>query len=111
MTGKLNDLVNIFKSKYTKEDLTDSLSQFDFITLSDDQEQFTYNLSEQLTLISILNLPHSLNRGDIINLLKLDGDYLRFYKKSLFWVLVTEDKDLVNKLEVTLKEDLIVIFN
>jgi hypothetical protein len=84
-----------------------ALEAFDFLQISEDQETVTYNLSDKLTIISILNLPHTLSKAELTNLFKIEG-VLRFYKKSLFWVLVTEDLDMVKQVEARLKEDIIV---
>jgi hypothetical protein len=106
MSFKIKDLALLLKSKYAKDDITEALFSLNFVTVSDDFDHVTYDLPDSLTIISLLNIPFSLNQDELLQLLEVDN-YTRFYKKSLFWLLVGDSIDIV-KLTTRLKGDLIV---
>jgi hypothetical protein len=107
---KLNDLIPLLKSTQKKEKILEILKTFKFLQFSEDNEQASYTLPEQFTIISLLNIPHTLSKADLEKLFEINpSNYSRFNKKSLFWILVTEDQEFVKQLEAKLKEANLIV--
>ena len=66
----------------------------DFIKISEDNETITYDLPEGLTVFSILNFPAKMSKKEVEKSIELDNlQFSRLYKKSLYWILATNDKE------------------
>jgi hypothetical protein len=107
LSFKLKDLVILLKSRYSKDDITEALFSFNFLTISDDFEHVTYTLGDHFKTISLLNVPQGMTKDDLEKELGTnDKDYVRFYKKSMCWVLVHEGN--IDGLIGRLNSDIIV---
>lgn len=108
MSFKVNDLLllkDIFKYVTEKETLLNCLKACDFIKLSNNQETVSYDLPDGLTVFSILNFPPKKTKEEIAKLIELDNlSYSRLYRKSLYWILVTNDKETVICSQNSLRE-------
>lgn len=99
MSFKVSDLLmskDISKYVTEKETLLTCLKACDFFKFSDNDETVTYDLPEGLTVFSILNFPSKKTKEEISKLIELDNlPYSRLYRKSLYWILATNDKETV----------------
>lgn len=97
MSIKISDLLTIKEiTKYVtdKDVLISCLKQCDFLKLSDNLETAVYELPEGFTVFSILNFPAKMTKEEVAKSIELDNlSYSRLYKKSLYWILVTNDKE------------------
>lgn len=63
-------------------------------------------MSENLTYFNFLNIPGKLTRDEVLTAFSLNTDtdkFSRFYKKYLYWQLVSENKEFCDEFEQRLK--------
>ena len=100
-TIKIDDLLNQKEiSKYIK-DKTELISiikkhcEF-FKFLETDDEYISYNIPDNNTIFSILNIPPKLKKEEVYkNLELINLKYNRLYKNGFYWNLSTTDKETV----------------
>jgi len=81
-----------------------ALESLHFLKVEDDKVK--YILSDTLAYFNFLNIPGKLPKDEIAKALNLNehtDKYSRFYKKYLYWLLVSEDREFCEKFEKTLK--------
>ncbi|MCQ2820343.1 MAG: hypothetical protein MJ252_24005 [archaeon] len=91
---------------FVNEDkFTDILSKIDFLKVSEDKQTVTYELDSNITVFQILNIPFLMGKQEVIKRLELTNlIYSRLYKKSLYWILSTNDKETQICAKNTLRE-------
>ena len=93
LSFKVTDLLSIKEvSKYTseKDELIPLLSKIDYIKLSENKERVSILIPENFAVFSLLNVPQKMTEEELIKLISIPKEnFLRIYKKSLFWVIVT----------------------
>ena len=83
-------------SKYITEKgkFVSLLKQCEFLKISDDNETITYDISDDFTAYSILNIPTKMSKEEVKDKIELINlKYERLYKSSFYWILVTHDKE------------------
>ena len=106
---KLADLLSqpeISKYIKSKEELISLISKnCEFFTLTENKEEIQYNLPENMTLFSILNIPQKMPKEEVKHHLELINlQYNRLYKKGFYWFLSTIDKETVICVQNSLRE-------
>lgn len=94
----------ISKITNDKENLVKCLEKLSYTHVSD-KDSVKLNISSEFNVFSLVNLPLNVNEEKLqqaIPLLK-EKAYLRFYKKSIFWIIILDKADDANKLEEQLK--------
>ena len=97
---KIDDLI-IQKeiSKYIKDknELISIIKKFcEFFTLSEKEEYITYNIPDNMSVFSILNIPPKLKKEEVYkNLELINLQYNRLYKIGFYWNISTTDKETV----------------
>ena len=122
LEASLNDIANspelskILENNNSdkKEELSKLINSLNFLSINkDNSDEVKLVVNENLTLFSLLNLPFSINQKTLLEQLPLlkenyeNGKIQRIYKKSLFWVIITEDEELIPKIEEYLKSSTI----
>lgn len=89
VTVELNKLFNGDKTKFLEV-----LKEIDYLAINEDEQTIKLKISEGIHVISIINTPHTWKSDDITS--KILNDKMekvkRFYKKSMFWYIVTDSK-------------------
>jgi hypothetical protein len=97
---KLKEIQKLFS---TKELLAHALNSIDYIKVTDDK--MYYVLSDKVVYISFLNIPGKLSKDDTVKILNIldESKITRFYKKYLYWQLVSENVEYCDEIEKTLR--------
>jgi hypothetical protein len=75
------------------------------INVNEDYSKCQINISDKLVYYQFINIPPEYNIERVKLLLDIkDDDYLRLYKSSIFWVLISDKDDFNQKLEKALKD-------
>lgn len=94
---KVNDLLNVKEiSNITKDKnrLIEILKKFDNIKLAEDNESGNFIIDENIVVFSFINVPQKMTREEVAVKLGVDlQSGSRFYKRSLFWILVTTQSE------------------
>lgn len=97
LTFKISDLLQIkeiTKIINTREKIVETLSKIPFLKIEEDQETVSYIIHDDIIIYKMLNFPWKMTKDDIAKKLEiLDLKYERFYKSSIYWILVTNDKE------------------
>lgn len=97
MTVKVSDLLTLKEiAKYIteKDVLLSCLKKCDFLKVAENGETAVYEIPEGFTVFSILNFPAKMTKQEVEKAIELDNlSFSRLYKKSLYWVLATNDKE------------------
>jgi hypothetical protein len=79
-------------AKFTseKEELISLLSMIDYIKLSENKEIASIIIPENFAVFSLLNVPQKMSEEELIKVISIPKEnFVRIYKKSLFWVIIT----------------------
>ena len=106
---KIDDLLlqkEITTYIHTKEKLIEIFEKYcEFFKFSEDKEKVQYILPDGMTVFSILNIPHKLNKEEVKHHIELINlQYNRLYKKGFYWFLSTIDKETVICVQNSLRE-------
>ena len=75
------------------------------INVNEDYSKCQINISDKLVYYQFINIPPEYNIERVKLLLDIkDDDYLRLYRSSIFWVLISDKDDFNQKLEKALKD-------
>lgn len=86
----LKDISNLYKSK---DKLIEKLSQLPYIKLSEDKESGSFIIDDKIVVFSFINVPQKMNKEEVMSKLNIEtSTAVRFYKRSLFWILVTSQE-------------------
>lgn len=98
LEANIADLLTITEISKIEPDifkLNELLINISFLTV--DVDVIRLSIHEDLNVFSIVNLPHSFNTKSLYELIPLlkekETSVRRIYKKSLFWIIVTESKE------------------
>ena len=99
-TLKIDDLLTQKEiSKYItkKEELVEILKKFcEFFKFLEGGEVISYNLPENMSVFSILNIPSKMKKEEVKqNLELINLKYNRLYKRGFYWILSTLDKETI----------------
>jgi len=103
----LKEISKLFETKEILYSYLLHLSKLDnpVINVNEDYSKCQINISDKLVYYQFINIPPEYNIERVKLLLDIkDDDYLRLYKSSIFWVLISEKDDFNEKLEKSLKE-------
>jgi hypothetical protein len=79
------------------------LKRLKFIKLSDD-DTAQIIFSESAKIINLINVPNKIGRESLMKILKITEESIdRFYKQSLYWIIVCDGKETSNKLDETMR--------
>ena len=97
---KLDDFINlkeVQKISTEKEEIISLLKQMKFITFNETFDSCFISIPEEFTLISLLNVPSSVqNKSDLISMIKVQ-EFDRLYKKNFFiWYLIIQVNQIEN---------------
>ena len=71
---------------------------------ADDEKNAKIIFSETSKIISLINVPHKITKESMLKILKISEDDIeRFYKQSLYWIIVCDKKNIFDKLDETLR--------
>jgi len=104
---ELKEIQKIFSSKEELIESLDSISHYEnpIISFDKEKEEGKVKIDELLMLYSFVNLPSNFNENEVKEFLNLkDGDYIRLYKQSLFWILVSENEEFNENFEKYFKK-------
>ena len=86
-------------SKYIKDKskLISIIKKYcEFFNFSEKDEYISYNLPNNMTVFSILNIPPKLKKEEVYkNLELINLQYNRLYKIGFYWNLCTTDKETI----------------
>ena len=107
MQIKIDDLLKqkeITKYVTDKEKLLSLIkSNCEFLKVS--EGVLEYNLPENMTVFSILNIPLKMTKDEVIKTIELINlQYNRLYKRGFYWVLSTVDKETVICMQNSLRD-------
>ena len=107
MQIKIEDLLKqkeITKYVTDKEKLLSLIkSNCEFLKVS--EGVLEYNLPENMTVFSILNIPLKMTKDEVIKTIELINlQYNRLYKRGFYWVLSTVDKETVICMQNSLRD-------
>ncbi len=107
MQIKIDDLLKqkeITKYVTDKEKLLSLIkSNCEFLKVS--EGVLEYNLPENMTVFSILNIPLKMTKEEVIKTIELINlQYNRLYKRGFYWVLSTVDKETVICMQNSLRD-------
>ena len=107
MQIKIDDLLKqkeITKYVTDKEKLISLIkSSCEFLKVSEDVLE--YNLPENMTVFSILNIPLKMTKEEVIKTIELINlQYNRLYKRGFYWVLSTVEKETVICMQNSLRD-------
>lgn len=98
-------LPEIGKIDKSEQIIKDFLNQIPFLTIENDT--ISYKLHPELNIFSLINLPFNFTKEKVVELIKFltehQKEIIRFYKKSLFWIIVLESNSLSDSFESQLK--------
>ena len=68
----------------------------EFFKFSENDEIITYDLPENMSVFSILNIPPKMKKEEVFqNLELINLQYNRLYKRGFYWVISTIEKETV----------------
>jgi len=103
----LKEISKLFETKEILYSYLLHLSKLEnpVINVNEDYSKCQINISDKLVYYQFINIPPEYNIERVKLLLDIkDDDYLRLYKSSIFWVLISEKDDFNEKMEKSLKE-------
>ena len=103
----LKEISKLFETKEMLYSYLLHLSKLEnpVINVNEDYSKCQINISDKLVYYQFINIPPEYNIERVKLLLDIkDDDYLRLYKSSIFWVLISEKDDFNEKMEKSLKE-------
>ena len=103
----LKEISKLFETKEILYSYLLHLSKLDnpVINVNEDYSKCQINISDKLVYYQFINIPPEYNIERVKLLLDIkDDDYLRLYKSSIFWVLISDKDDFNQKLEKSLKD-------
>ena len=98
----LKEIQKIFSSKEELCTYLNSLSKMEnpIISFDNEKEEGKIIFDKYLMLYSFVNIPSNFNEKDVKDFLQLkEGDYIRLYKQSLFWIIVSQKQEFNEKFE------------
>ena len=103
----LKEISKLFETKEILFSYLLHLSKLDnpVINVNEDYSKCQINISDKLVYYQFINIPPEFNIERVKLLLDIkDDDYIRLYKSSIFWVLISDKDDFNQKLEKSLKD-------
>ena len=103
----LKEISKLFETKEILYSYLLHLSKLDnpVINVNEDYSKCQINISDKLVYYQFINIPPEYNIERVKLLLDIkDDDYIRLYKSSIFWVLISDKDDFNQKLEKSLKD-------
>ena len=103
----LKEISKLFETKEILYSYLLHLSKLDnpVINVNEDNSKCQINISDKLVYYQFINIPPEYNIERVKLLLDIkDDDYIRLYKSSIFWVLISDKDDFNQKLEKSLKD-------
>lgn len=80
------------------------LKKLAFLELSENETKGKITFNESSKIFSLINVPHKISKESMLKILKISEDSIeRFYKQSLYWIIVCNEKNIFDKLEETLR--------
>ena len=101
----LKEISKLFSSKELLYKYLTNLSQMKnpIISINEDFSKCQLLISDKLMYYQFINIPKEYNDERVKLLLDLkDDDFLRLYKSSIFWVLISDKEDFNNNFEKVL---------
>ena len=101
----LKEVSKLFSSKEILNKYLTYLSKMKnpIISINDDLTKCQLLISDKLVYYQFINIPPEYNDERVKLLLDLkDDDFLRLYKSSIFWVLISDNEEFNNKFEKVL---------
>jgi hypothetical protein len=84
--------------------LKKSLKKLNFLKFSEDENSAKIIFNESSKIISLINVPHKITKESMLKILKISEEQIeRFYKQSLYWIIVCEGKTIYDKLDETMR--------
>ena len=81
-----------------------SIKKNPIISVNEDYSKCKILLNDKMIYYQLVNIPIDYDLDKVKSLLGLkDEDYLRLYKSSIFWVLISENEEFNNKFEKDIK--------
>lgn len=109
-----NEIYKIFNftDDNKKDDFKDLVNKTEFLKLivKENKEYIKLVINENFTMFSLLNIPVYCNKYELLDQLKIVKNNIlnkkinRFYKKSLYWIITTEDLETAKELQIFLKK-------
>jgi len=103
----LKEVSKLFQDKNTLFIYLAHLSKqkYPIISVNEDYSQCKLIISDNMVYYQFVNIPTDYNMERVKLLLGLnDDDYLRLYRSSIFWVLISEKEEFNKKFENALKD-------
>jgi len=86
------------------ETLKKLLKKLNFLKFSEDENLAKIIFNENSKIINLINVPHKITKESMLKILKISEEQIeRFYKQSLYWIIVCEGKNLYDKLDETMR--------
>lgn len=80
------------------------LKKLTYLEISEDESKGKIIFNDTSKMISLINVPHKITKDSMLKILKISEDSIeRFYKQSLYWIIVCNQKTIFDKLEETLR--------
>lgn len=109
---KIDEFLNLKETQKLSNDpelIKKCLRNLSFLKFSDSEKEakiiFKENDSENSKIINLINVPHKITKECMAKILKLseEKNVERFYKQSLYWIIVVSDKNTYNKIDETMR--------
>ena len=103
----LKEISKLFETKEILYSYLLHLSKLDnpVINVNEDYSKCQINISDKLVYYQFINIPPEFNIERVKLIIDIkDDDYIRLYKSSIFWVLISDKDDFNQKLEKSLKD-------
>ncbi len=102
---KFDELLNlkeIQKLSTDRELILSLIREFKFLKFSEDEKTARLVFTEGEKIINLINVPNKIGREALMNVLKISENMIqRLYKQSLYWTIVSDNKEVFNKLDET----------
>jgi hypothetical protein len=86
------------------ETIKKSLKKLTFLKISEDENSAKIIFKESSKIISLINVPHKITKESMLKILKISEQQIeRFYKQSLYWIIVCDTKNVYDKLDETMR--------
>ncbi len=108
LTVKINELFalkEISKTCQSTHELLEIIEKLSYLKYSEEKEIISYHLEDNMISFSIINIPQTMSRSDLLKKLDLENVHeLRLFKKSLFRILtLNADEGMRKLLEAKIK--------
>lgn len=104
---KIDEFINlkeVQKISGDSETLKKTLKKLNFLKFSEDENSAKIIFNENAKIINLINVPHKITKDSMLKILKITEEQIeRFYKQSLYWIIVVEGKTLYDKLDETMR--------